>query len=389
MSSIPRAHVTPVIGFVRHHFLPPSETFIHGSLRALTSSAPSPHRVRVLALRRDHAAKFPFEDVTLLGSSQYSPESLLYRASTWSPRAVRWARTVQLVHAHTGNAGIHAATLARRARVPLVVSFYGKDVTAARSRTRWNPSYWHYCAAQRWLFSVADRLLVLSHDMRRALLEQGAPASKLRVVPLGVDLSRFANDREPTAPAPAASSPLRILMVGREVEKKGFDDGLRACALARDRGADLRVTLLGTGGPLRASLQHLARTLSLSVEFPDPSTRVATAMAAHDVLLVPSRTARNGDREGTPTVICEASASSLAIVATRHAGIPEQVTHALTGLLSDERDLPSLATHLCTLAADRSLVTSLGLAGAAKMRAEYSLEAHARNLTAIYRELLD
>ena len=67
----------------------------------------------------------------------------------------------------------------------------------------------------------------------------------------------------------------------------------------------------------------------------------------------------------------------------------EQVTHALTGLLSDERDLPSLATHLCTLAADRPLVTSMGLAGAAKMRAEYSLEAHARNLTAIYRELLD
>lgn len=372
----------PTIGFVRHHFLPPSETFIHGSLRAL---APT-HRVRVLALHRDQAAKFPHDDVTLLGGSQWSPQALLYRAFTWSPRAVAWARSVDLVHAHTGNAGIHAAALARRARRPLVVSFYGKDVTAARSRTRWNPSYWHYVAAQRWLFSVADRLLVLSADMRRELVAQGAPPHKLCVVPLGVELARFA----PAAPRRprAAAAPLRVLLVGREVEKKGFDDGLAACALARDRGAALQVTLLGTGGPLRPSLQRLAAALGLPVAFPDPATRVAAVMASHDVLLVPSRTARNGDREGTPTVICEASAAHLAIIATRHAGIPEQVEHGATGLLAAERDVPALAAHLVTLAGTPARAIAMGAAGAAKMRAEYSLEAHAANLAAIYRELL-
>lgn len=371
----------PTIGFVRHHFLPPSETFIHSSVRAVAAA----HRVRVFALHRDQAAKFPHDDVTLLGRSQWTPEALLYRALTFSPRAVAWARTVDVVHAHTGNAGVHAAAVARRAGRPLVVSFYGKDVTAAQSRTRWNPSYWHYVAAQRWMFSAADRILVLSRDMQRALVAQGAPREKLRVVPLGVDLARFAPPAPRSAPAAA---PLRVLLVGREVEKKGFDDGLAACALARDGGAALAVTLLGTGGPLRASLQRLAASLRLPVAFPDPATRVAAAMAEHDVLLVPSRTAQNGDREGTPTVICEASAAHLAVVATRHAGIPEQVEHGVTGLLADERDVPALAAHLRELGADRRRAAAMGAAGAAKMRAQYSLEAHAKNLAEIYRELL-
>jgi glycosyltransferase involved in cell wall biosynthesis len=126
----------------------------------------------------------------------------------------------------------------------------------------------------------------------------------------------------------------------------------------------------------------------LAVDWPPPSTPVPAAMAAHDVLLVPSRTARNGDREGTPTVIVEASAAALAIVATRHAGIPEQLTHAETGLLAPERDVAALAAHLCTLASDRPLAAALGRAAAAHAAAEHGLATHAARLAAIYGELL-
>ena len=368
------------IGFVRHHFLPPSETFIYTSLRALVD-----YKVRVLALRRDQSAKFPFGDVTLLSdSSPLSAEALLYRAFAWSPRALRWARTVKLIHAHTGNAGVHAAVMAQKAQRPLVVSYYGKDVTAPRGRARWNPSYWHYVIWQKWLFSVASRILVLSDDMRRSLLAQGAPEHKLRTVPLGVDLSRFAVTRLPRP----RTQPLRVLMVGREVEKKGFDDGLRACAAARAAGADLDLTILGTGGPLRGALQRLARELDLTVRWPAPETRVAQAMAEHDVLLVPSRTSASGDKEGTPTVICEGSAAQLAVVATRHAGIPEQVEHERTGLLVAERDVTDMAQQLSLLHQHRELAVVLGRAGARKMQAEYSVAAHAARLSTVYRELL-
>lgn len=371
----------PTVGFIRHNFLPPSETFIYTSMNAL---AAGDFDVTAFALRRRSEAKFPTERVTSLDAVAWGTwNATLYRVTTWSPRFFAWARGVQLLHAHMGYTGVHGLYAARKLGVPLVTSFYGQDVTLWRSWKRLDPTYWHYALRRAQLFRRGDRFCVLSQHMSDALVEQGCPREKLRVVRLGVDLSRFGGER-----APRAGGPATVLMVGREVEKKGFDDGLRACAAARDRGADLRVVVLGTGDAGLPSLQQLARELALDVAWPDPATRVAAAMAEADILLVPSRTAKNGDQEGTPTVICEGSAAGLPVVSTRHAGIPEQVAHGETGLLADERDVETLAAHLVRLAASPDERSAMGAAGRAKMQAEYSIAAHVRDLSAVYRELL-
>jgi glycosyltransferase involved in cell wall biosynthesis len=362
-----------IVGFLRHNFLPPSETFIYSSLRSLDR-----YGARVFALNRLSEQKFPFEDVTVLGAL----ERLLYRATTWSPRFFRWARGVRVLHAHFGYTGVHGMWAARRMGVPLVTSFYGQDVTLRRSIKRLDPAYWHYWALARRLFRRGDRFLALSHHMEAALVAQGCPAEKIRIVRLGVDLSRFAGERA----APGGTT--TVLMVGREVEKKGFDDGLRACAAARAQGADLRVVVLGTHGPLEGALRRLGAELGLEVAWPDPATRVPGVMAEADILLVPSRTARSGDQEGTPTVICEGSAAGLPVVSTRHAGIPEQVDDGVTGLLAAERDHEAMAGHLVRLAADSDLRRSMGEAGRKKMHAEYSIDAHRRDLQAVYDEVL-
>lgn len=363
-----------IVGFLRHNFLPPSETFIYTSLRSLDRYAGS-----VFALRRLSETKFPFEPVVAPGRL----EAALYRLTTWSPAFFRWAGGVGLIHAHFGYTGVHGLYAARRLGLPLVTSFYGHDVTLRRSLKRLDPSYWHFWALARRLFRRGDRFLALSRHMERALVAQGVPADRIRVVPLGVDLSRFDGPR-----APRAGGPITVLMVGREVDKKGFDDGLRACAAARAAGADLRVVVLGTGGPLRPELQRLAAALDLDVAWPDPATRVPAAMAEADVLLVPSRTARDGDQEGTPTVICEGGAAGLPVVSTRHAGIPEQVEDGVTGLLADERDHEAMAAHLVRLAGDPALRRALGEAGRTKMQRDYSIDAHRDKLQAVYDELL-
>jgi glycosyltransferase involved in cell wall biosynthesis len=370
----------PPIGWLRHNFLPPSETFIYTALRALQAAEVD---VRVLAIHRRCADKFPTDAVTALADGPLGwLETALYWSTGRSPRQGRWARGVRLIHAHMGYTGVHALDAARRHGLPLVVSFYGHDVALGGSRERLLPPYWPYAACRRHLLREATRVHVLSRHMHAALVAQGCPADKLRVVRLGVPLARFELPREPTA------GPLRVLMVGREVEKKGFDDGLRACAGARAAGVDLRVALLGTGGPLQPALRRLAGELGLAVDWLDPRADVARAMAAADVLLVPSRTAADGDQEGTPTVICEGSAAALPIVSTLHAGIPEQVEPGRTGLLVGERDVAGLAAALAELARAPDLRAAMGAAGRAKMRAEYSLEAHRDALLHSYRELL-
>lgn len=368
----------PTVGFLRHEFLPPSETFIYTSMCALQSYA-----VRVFAVERRSRQKFPDGDVTALTDLPLGAlEALLYRATTFSPRLHRWAHTIDLLHAHLGQTGAHALLTARRCGLPLVTSFYGKDVQVLGTRLRLLPAYWHYAVLARLLFARGDRFLVLSRRMQADLVAQGCPEQKIRVVPLGVDLSRY-------HPVPRPHRPrLRVLMIGREVEKKGFDDGLRACARARDLGADLEVMLLGTGAPGAPALRRLADQLGLPVLWPAPATPVSSVISEADVLLVPSRTARDGDQEGTPTVICEGSAAALPIVATRHAGIPEQVEHEVTGLLAPERDIDGLAAHLVRLSRDPDLRGALGTAGRRKMLAEFSQDAHRERLEAVYRELL-
>ena len=146
--------------------------------------------------------------------------------------------------------------------------------------------------------------------------------------------------------------------------------------------------MLGTNGPMRNELKQLAESLSLDVSWPEPSTSVPTAMAAADVLLVPSRTADDGDREGTPTVICEGSSAALPIVATRHAGIPEQVDDGTTGLLSAERDVKGLAASLLELSQNPAKRLEMGFAARKKAESDFSISSHRDRLQDIYDSLL-
>lgn len=364
------------IGVLRHFFLPPSETFVYQTLRCLDR-----YEARVFAIERLSPEKFPWTDVIALRSLPLGTlEALLYRVTTYSPRFFAWARTTRLLHAHLGYTGVHGLAAAARFGLPLVTSFYGRDVTILDSYTRFQPAYWHFWALERLLFARGTRFNALSRDMRTALVRRGCPADRIRIVPLGIDVQRFVPQRRPHR------ATARVLMVGREVEKKGFDDGLRACSLAKAAGADIEVVLLGTGGPLLSYLKHTAEALRLPVVYPDPQTAPARAMADADILLAPSRTARDGDREGTPTVIFEAAASGLPIVATQHAGIPEQVSHDVTGLLAPERDVEMLAAHLVRLCKAPSERDSMGQEGRRLVEREFSTEAHRDRIQAVYDE---
>jgi len=366
---------TPV-GFLRHNFLARSETFIYNSMRALEDNGE--FSVRVFAVKRFLAERFPWDDVTLLRG----PSRIWYHATRSAPAFGRWARSVRLIHAHLGQTGPFAMAGAANANVPFVVSYYGHDVMLYRTRERFAAWAWWYSLLRKRVFARAAKIIVLSDQMKRALEAQGCPSDKLEIVRLGVDLSRFDVARTP------ANGVLRVLMIGREVDKKGFDDGLRACAALRDRGIACKVTLLGTGGPLGPALRTLGEQLQLDVAWPDPASPVPAAMAEADVLLVPSRIAANGDEEGTPTVIVEGGAARLPVVSTRHAGIPEQVEEGVTGFLAAERDVSGLADALAKLAADPARRLAMGEAARHKMQREYSLAAHRSRLEQIYGTIL-
>jgi glycosyltransferase involved in cell wall biosynthesis len=84
--------------------------------------------------------------------------------------------------------------------------------------------------------------------------------------------------------------------------------------------------------------------------------------------------ASNGDSEGTPVGILEAGASSLPVVATRHAGIPDVVVEGQTGFLVDERDTTAMAAQMLRLAQDSELAARLGSAARLHVERNFSQE---------------
>jgi glycosyltransferase involved in cell wall biosynthesis len=204
-----------------------------------------------------------------------------------------------------------------------------------------------------------------------------------RLVPHGVDLARFHHrDRRPV------TGTLRVLAVGRLVEKKGFHVAVAAMERV-DHEASLRIV---GGGPEEGRLRHEARCRGLdgSVEFAGPRTHsvLPDEYAGADVVVVPSVVDRRGDTDGLPNVVLEAMASAAAIVASDVAAVSDAVEHEVTGILVPPGDPAALASALSRLQVDPALRRRLGEAARQRVVARYDLaecaEALCTSLDAIY-----
>jgi colanic acid/amylovoran biosynthesis glycosyltransferase len=137
-------------------------------------------------------------------------------------------------------------------------------------------------------------------------------------------------------------------------------------------------------GPLRAEIEASARDLA-GIRFRgwlDPAA-VRDAMERSYAVLVPSVTARNGDAEGLPSVVLEAMSAGAAVIAARHAGIPEAVLDGETGLLAREGDAADLAEKIAALDRSAALRQTLALAGRGRVEACFAVNAQSAALEII------
>ena len=217
------------------------------------------------------------------------------------------------------------------------------------------------------MFETAQLLLPASQELADCLVQLGAPESKIHVHRLGVDTSAFTPFRRPERPA-------QFLMIGRQVEKKGFEYGIRAFAKIAGKHQDSTLTLIGKG-PLQESLQAIAAELGITDKVIFKGSVAAQLMPAllaeYDVLVAPCIVAKNNDRDSGLIVLKEAGASAMASIGTYCGGLPEIIDDGRTGYLVGQRDIDKLAESMDALASDYNLRTQMGIAARAKMEAEY------------------
>jgi len=212
----------------------------------------------------------------------------------------------------------------------------------------------------------------------RVVGDKGPP---IELVYNGIDLGMF----RPASTRTDNSVPL-IVSVGRLVEKKGFDDLLRACALLAGRGVSFRCEIYGDG-PCRAELEALRDRLGLGQQVDFCGTRTQMELLPvyqrADVFALTSRVTPEGDADGVPTVIVEAMACGLPIVSTRVSGIPEAVAEGSNGLLAPAEDAGAISACLAELIGDPERRRRLGQA-AADTAQRFDRRAVAERLAALF-----
>jgi glycosyltransferase involved in cell wall biosynthesis len=167
-----------------------------------------------------------------------------------------------------------------------------------------------------------------------------------------------------------------IVSVGRAVEKKGYDDLLRALHLIR---ADRRWTFHHIGdGLLIDRLKERAVHLGLGDRIVWHGARergaVFDLLEGADLFVLPCRIARTGDRDGLPNVLMEAQALGLPVVSTTVAAVPELIEHGRNGWLVPQKSPSALAAALTRLMDDPALRARLGAAAAVNVRERFSAE---------------
>ena len=304
-------------------------------------------------------------------------------SALWTCDRLLSRRGFDLVHAHwvVPNGPI-GALVARRHKLPLVISLHGSDVSVSQQ------SGWIGRLA-RSSFARAAAVTAPSQDLLDRARALGALGS-MELIPYGADAQAFAVEpatRERVREQLGLSSDHTVVCgIGRFVHWKGFDYLIDAFAKASLALPRLRLVFVGDGD-LRQDLSARASSLGVgeTVTFAGMASRdeMPGYLAAADIVVVPS-IHYDGYVDGLPNVALEAMAAGKPLIATRVGGLAHLVHSGDNGLLVDERDSDGLADAILALARDPELSARLAASGQALIRDSMSWNIVAERFISVY-----
>ena len=350
-----------------------SQPFLHVLLSRL-----DPHvRNVILCNQTENLARFPVEHVERFPNRYLVKPRLCvlvasYLRRTWQP---------DLIHAHFGWSGLRLMLLKQMLRVPLVVTFGGRDVGLQMHLPDFDRLYLA-------MLGATDQIICVSRDLRDKVIEAGVDPDRIQVIYRGCDLNDFAYvDRRERS----SERVVKLLMVGRIVEKKGHRYALEALAPLIKEGRNIQLTILGEGEAYH-EVRRVRRRMGLSrhVEIVRPTNHegVRRHMADADILMHCSVTSESGDVEGIPNVVVEAQAMGLPVLGTYHGGIGEAIRDGETGLLVPERAVGLMEQSLRKLVDDKETRLRLGLQARRFVEENFSLDRQVEQHQAIYEKVV-
>lgn len=282
-----------------------------------------------------------------------------------------------IIHGHFGLDSYRLMRLKKSFGLPLVVQFYGHDVSRLPQKFGWKLRY-------KRLFKHMDWAIAITHDMKQSLIRLGFDEKRISIIKLSVDVENITfKQRVKAGP--------KLMMVGRCVEKKGFIYALKALKDIKRQIPDVTLDLYGDGKLLPELKQFVnSNDLRDCVNFHGftANTEVFEALYEHDILLVPSVQAKDGDREGLPQTTVEGMATGIPVIASTHAGLPELVLDHDTGLLVPTRNAAALSDAVVTLINQPELASKVSRNGRAMVENEHNVKNQVKQTEDLYDRLI-
>lgn len=301
------------------------------------------------------------------------------------PRLVKYFRQTKtdLVHLQLELADTLGGIASKLARLPSVSTLHTMPSQDMSLKTRAHQSieFWS-------LRLFCDRVISVAEEARRYHLKiSGAPEKQNITIYNGIDLSRFAHLDEGRDALrnelgiPSDAEVLTTLAVLREPKGIQFMiQAMPAVLTARPKA----VYLVAGDGPHRAALEKEARRAGVerSVIFAGMRSDVPRVLAASEVFILPTLT------EALPTVLAEAMACRLPIVASAVGGVPEMVTDGGNGRLVQPARPDELSRACVELLSNPALREKMGARGWEIVNKNFNVEGQVERLKDLYRGLI-
>lgn len=304
-----------------------------------------------------------------LGLTHFSPNELAFIRSLKEKK-------IQVVLAQYGTTAHCIVKICEYLKIPLITHFHGYDASVN--------SVIENCDKYKYVFDYSSFVIAVSISMREKLIELGCSMDKVIYNTYGPNplfLKLKPQSKEQT-----------FVGLGRFVNKKAPYYTILAFSKVLGQYPDAKL-VIGGNGSLYEVCKNLVRYLNIenSVSLPGILTKeqflsylsTSLAFVQHSV------TAIDGDQEGTPVAVLEASAAGLPVISTFHAGISDVILDGETGLLVEEHDVDAMARKMIRLLENKELAFHLGKNGKERIETHFTMEKHLKTIDALITKAIE
>lgn len=359
---------------------PPPSSFRHERLDRLKAEIhyPPPPDLRD-ELAKDPAFKKALGDVVEDHDERYGTS---YKAKIRARNAWYFAKVfrrlgVQHVHIHFANRATHSALFLKRLGFSFSFTAHAQDFMFDLGR---NDLLAEMAREAEFVIAVSD----YSKGLLGEICQESA--HKVFRIYNGIEVNDF------EAVPVRERKPVRGVSIGRLIEFKGFQHLIDAAVLLKRHGVAVNLRIIGEG-PIRAELEKRIADANVGDVVTLLGMRsqeeVKRELQDADFFVLPSIFDSVGACDILPTVITEAMASSLPVVSTTVAGIPEMVAHGESGLLVEPAEPAALADAIATIAGRPELRRTMGAAGRLRAERLFTFESTAKVLGEMFESKVD